>query len=647
MAIWPGRDDRAAEVASRVSEETYRLTFENAAVGIAEVGLDGRFLRANDKLCEITGYTREELLERTFQDITHPDDLDEDLTQVARLEAGAVQTYTMEKRYLRRDGTPIYVNLSASAVRSLDGRIHHFVAIVEDITVRRTAEDALRRSEHRFRSVFEHAATGIAITDIEGRYTQCNPAYERIVGYAEAELQGRTFSSLMHPDDLPENAAALARLMAGELPHYEVENRYLHKSGREVWVRKFVSLLYEDASAPSHFMALVTDITDERAALAAQHEAMRQKDEFLAVLAHELRNPLAPIRTSVAVLRQMGPSDPVLARCRDVIDRQAAHMARLVDDLLDVSRLSRGQLRLQRAPADLRAIVEAAVELTQPLFEAEHQRLVVEGCDQPIVLEADAARLTQVLGNLLNNASKYSARGGEVTLAVAREADGVVLRVTDHGVGIAPGQLDTVFDLFAQADAGRLAGKGGLGIGLALARQLVGMHRGTIGVQSEGPGRGSTFSVWLPVTPGSPAPDVAAAAAAGGRLSPLHRSRRVLVADDNVDGVDMMALLFRELGCEVRATRDGEAAVREAEAFRPDLAVLDIGMPGMDGLEACRRIRQQPWGRSVLMVAVTGWGQDDDRRRSAEAGFDRHLVKPVEPATLAHLLEEVERKPPS
>lgn len=633
-------DDRPArpDPALSVNEETYRLTFENAAVGIAEVGLDGRFLRANDKLCEITGYTREELLQRTFQDITHPDDLAEDLAQVARLEVGAVQTYTMEKRYVRKDGTPIYVNLSASAVRTPDGQTHHFVAVVEDITVRRAAEDALRRSEHRFRSVFEHAATGIAITDIGGRFTQCNPAYADIVGYTEAELRQLNFATLVHPDDRADNLAGVERLVRGELPHFEVENRYLHKSGREVWVRKFVSLLYEAAGAPSHMMALVTDITDERAAQVAQQEAMRQKDEFIAVLAHELRNPLAPIRTSVAVLRQVGPPDPVLVRCRDVIERQVGHMARLIDDLLDVSRLSRGQLRLQRGPVDLRAVVDAAVELTQPLFEAEQQRLAIEGLTEPVVLDADAARLTQVIGNLLNNASKYSERGAQVTLSVARQGGAVAIRITDRGIGIAPDQVDTVFDLFAQADAGRSAGKGGLGIGLALARRLVEMHGGTVRAQSRGLGHGSTFTVTLPAVAGTSLTDATLPARDG--IPAAVGGRRILVADDNADAADMLALLFREFGCEVRVASDGEAAVREAEAFRPDLIVLDIGMPRLDGLEACRRIRRQAWGRDVLMVALTGWGQDDDRRRSSEAGFDRHLVKPVDSAVLARLLEE-------
>ena len=625
-------DPRArAEAQLRLSEERFRHIFENAAVGIAEVGLDGRFATVNDTLCAITGYGREELLQRTFQDITHPDDLEADVALASRLASGELQQYTMEKRYIRRDGSIVFVNMSGSALRDTSGAPLGFVAIIEDISERKAAEEALRRSEQRFRSVFQFAGTGIAITDLDGTFLQCNPAYEAIIGFTEAELRVVTFSELVHTDDRAANMRALAALRAGNVPHVEIENRYVRKDGTPVWVHKFVALLYDAAGRPANLMALVTDVTGQRQLNEAQQEAMRQKDAFIAVLAHELRNPLAPIRTAVALLNRVGPPEPLLERALGVIDRQVVHMSRLVDDLLDVSRLSRGELRLQRGPTRLASVIESALEQTQPTVSQQRQHVHVEGLDEPIeLLDADAVRLTQVVGNLLDNAAKYSPPDTDIRLSVSREGGDVVIRVRDRGVGIPAEQLQRVFDLFAQTDSARAMGRGGLGIGLALARQLVMLHSGTITASSPGPGLGSDFVVRLPVLASAhPSPEPATVAAARAPIG-----RRVLVADDNVDAAEMLQVLFSNAGCDVRQVHDGESAVLETERFRPDVAILDIGMPGMDGYEACSRIRETAWGASMLIVALTGWGLEADRRRSARAGFDQHFVKPVDPMTL-------------
>ncbi len=631
-------DPRArAEAQLRLSEERFRYIFEHAATGMAEVELDGRFTTVNDALCAITGYSREELLQRTFQDITHPDDLDADVALAGRLASGELQQYTLEKRYIRRDGTVVFVNLSGSALRDPFGEPISFVAIIEDISERKAAEEALRRSEQRFRSVFQHAGTGIAITDIAGTFLQCNPAYEAILGYTEAELRVVNFADLVHTDDRAANMQALAQLRAGEVPHFEIENRYHRRDGTTVWVHKFVALLNDAAGRPANLMALVTDVTGPRHLREAQHEAMRQKDAFIAVLAHELRNPLAPIRTAVALLNRLGPPEPALEHARAVIDRQVVHMSRLVDDLLDISRLSRGELRLQRGPTRLAAVIETALEQAQPLVAQQRQHVRVEGLHESIEIDADAVRLTQVVGNLLNNAAKYSPPDTEIRLSLSRDGNEVVIRVCDRGIGIPAEQLDRVFDLFAQTDTARALGRGGLGIGLALARQLVVLHGGAIAASSQGPGLGSEFIVRLPgLAPTQPAPVQPAA-------SPASRApigRRVLVADDNVDAAEMLHVLFSEFGCDVRQVHDGESAVLESERFRPDVAILDIGMPGMDGYDACRRIRQTTWGASMLIVALTGWGQEADRRRSAMAGFDKHFVKPVDPLELTAFVRE-------
>jgi len=543
--------------------------------------------------------------------------------------AGELQTYTMEKRYVRKNGSPVHVNLTVSAVRNHDGSFAHFISIVDDITERRTAEQALRRSEQQFRSVFNHAATGIAITTMSGEFVECNSAYEAIVGYTHRDLMGRLVPEFVHPDDWAENMRQLGRLRRGEIDSFELENRYVRRDGTQVWVHKFVSVLHDAEDAPSTIMALVTDITHARAMHDAQREAMRQKDEFIAVLAHELRNPLAPIRTSVDTLRNLLPHDPLLQRCREVIDRQVGHMARLIDDLLDVSRLSRGEFQLKRRPTRLASVIGDAIELTQPLLVQQHQTLALEGVDELLCIDADAARLTQVIGNILNNASKYSPAGSEIQVMVELTDHEVIIRVRDFGVGIPGSHLESVFNLFEQSDSARALGKGGLGIGLALARQLVHMHGGRIGATSPGPGLGSEFIVALPRgrdEHAAPAPQPNEAD--DDVWTPLRR--RVLVADDNVDAAEMLAVLFEQLECEVRTVHDGDAAIREAERFRPEVVILDIGMPGMDGYEVCRQIRREPWGQSMLIVALTGWGNDSDRRRSLEAGFDHHFVKPLD-----------------
>jgi CheY-like chemotaxis protein len=356
-------------------------------------------------------------------------------------------------------------------------------------------------------------------------------------------------------------------------------------------------------------------------------------------MAHELRNPLAPVRTAARVLKDRSPPDPELTWARDVIDRQVGHMARLLDDLLDVSRITRDKLELRRQPVELASAVAAAVEASRPLIEAGGHTLTVELPSEGVWLDADPVRLAQVFSNLLNNAAKYTERGGSIRLRGGREAGEVVVAVSDTGIGIEAEMLPRVFEMFAQATPALERSQGGLGIGLSLVKGIVELHGGTVEARSDGPGLGSTFLVRLPSVP-APAcaepPPVAAEAAA-----PAGRRLRVLVADDNADAAESLAVLLRMLGNEVRTAGDGQEAVERIEEFRPDVAVLDIGMPRMNGYEAARHIRSLPHGANVFLVALTGWGQEEDRRRSREAGFDAHLVKPVDPGELATVLASV------
>jgi signal transduction histidine kinase/CheY-like chemotaxis protein len=367
-------------------------------------------------------------------------------------------------------------------------------------------------------------------------------------------------------------------------------------------------------------------------------EADRRKDHFLATLAHELRNPLAPIRNALHFMQLRGSRDPDMQNARDMIDRQVRQMVRLVDDLMEVSRITLGQIQLQSEPVSLAIIITNAVEVSHPLIDSARHRLLVELPDETLYVEGDSTRLSQVLQNLLNNAAKYTPPGGQISLRAERDGEFAVIRVRDTGIGIPPAMLDRVFEMFTQVDRSSALAQGGLGIGLALAQQLTQMHGGRIEVTSAGEGRGSEFSVRLPLCP-SPESSALEPDRAGSAYHPERR--RVLLADDNVDGAESLRLNLEIQGHEVRVAFDGAAALDLADDFRPEIMVLDLGMPKLDGLEVCRRVRAREWGDEVTIIALTGWGQEQDRRRTLEAGFDHHLVKPVEPQALARLISEV------
>lgn len=368
-------------------------------------------------------------------------------------------------------------------------------------------------------------------------------------------------------------------------------------------------------------------------------EADHRKNEFLAVLAHELRNPLAPLGANLHVLRLAGAGSPAARQAQAVMERQVGHLVRLIDDLLDVSRVSRGIIELRKSRVELAAIINNAVEISRPMIEERHHALAVTLSDNPIWLDADADRLTQVFVNLLNNAAKFTPGGGELAISVTADDGAAYVSVRDNGIGIGPDELVRVFDLFAQGENELQSGTGGLGIGLTLARQLVEMHGGSIEAMSQGANSGSKFVVQLPQTAApveTPAPPVTKPAAE----PPSHR--RVLVIDDNQDITDSLAMLIEMMGHEVRATYSGQAGLKAGDEFKPDIVFLDIGMPGMSGHDVAREIRLRPWGATVQLVALTGWGQHEDRQRSREAGFDLHLVKPIDAEMLEQLLAEAD-----
>jgi signal transduction histidine kinase/ActR/RegA family two-component response regulator len=365
-------------------------------------------------------------------------------------------------------------------------------------------------------------------------------------------------------------------------------------------------------------------------------EADRRKDDFLAVLAHELRNPLAPLSNALHILKTPGADAAISERARQMMERQVEQLVRLVDDLLDISRIMRGKIELRRAPVELATVVARAVETSQPLIDAGTHELTIALPSEPLWLHGDLVRLAQVVSNLLNNAAKYTEKGGKIWLIGAREKEMAVVRVRDTGIGIAPEMRSRIFSLFVQAGRAHDRAQGGMGIGLTLVRSLVEMHGGSVAVYSDGPGKGSEFVVKLPILKSSEAEDQSQPIESSptGRQSP----RRILVVDDNADVAESLALLLRLEGHDVRVAYDGLSALEQAVAQPPDLAFLDIGMPKMDGCELARRFRASPVLQNVLLVALTGWGQEEDRRRTKQAGFDHHLVKPVEPDALRALL---------
>jgi two-component system CheB/CheR fusion protein len=417
----------------------------------------------------------------------------------------------------------------------------------------------------------------------------------------------------------------------------DVEYCVRTREGHDVWLHDVGRVRYDEHGNPTHLSGAVVDISERKHAERALAEADRRKDEFLAMLAHELRNPLAPIRNAVHVLRRSdGPEDRI-EWARDVIERQVEHLARLIDDLLDVSRITQGRITLRKEKVELMTIVARAIETSRPLVEARKHELSVSLPQAPVQLECDPTRLVQVLSNLLDNAAKYTEEGGQIWLIAENAWEEVVIRVKDTGVGIPAELLPCVFDLFKQADRSLARSQGGLGIGLTLVRRLVELHGGRVEAASAGPGRGSEFAIRIPAG----APAAASRTDENLQRDELHPAagRRILVVDDNFDSAESLAMVLTIYGHETAMAHDGASALELAASFKPHVVVLDIGLPDLDGYHVARRLRERPETRTSKLVALTGYGQDEDRQRAAEAGFDHHLVKPVDPDRLRQLLE--------
>jgi two-component system CheB/CheR fusion protein len=677
---------RHAELLRAAREAEFRAIFELAAAGKAQADpLTGRYLRVNQRLCEITGYSVAEMLERTFTDVTHPDDRAHDLEQVGQALRGETDGWVTEKRYVRKDGQIVWVLVTGRLLRDARGRPRSTVATILDVTDRKHAEQELRASDERHRALaealrasearFQLALASGAVTvfeqDLNLRYTWVYPqgpvSPDPNIGHTDAELitgpEGEELLRLKR--QVLETGQGVRRTMPVPLQH---EMRY------------YDLLIEPRRDGQGHLIGVggaALDVTARKLIEEALKAEDQRKDEFLATLAHELRNPLAPIRNALQILQAPPASATDLEWARGIIERQVLHLVRLVDDLLDVSRITRGRIELRKELVSLSTVVERALETSRPLLEASGHQLDVNLPAEPLFLEADVTRLAQVLANLLNNAAKYTRAGGHIQLTATRLDSGfrlpdatttgtrndgpayqatirqfqaaldesarryraipqVEISVRDDGVGIPAKMLSRIFEMFIQVDTSLERAQGGLGIGLTIVKQLVEMHGGTVRARSDGPESGSEFLVRLPL---------ASAPSAGDDPAPVtrirrngHMARRVLVVDDNHDAARSLSVLLKLAGHEVHVVHDGLQALHEAQAFLPDFVLLDIGLPGMNGYDVARRLRTVPQLKDMVLVAQTGWGQEEDRRRSQEAGFDHHLVKPVDLEVLQTIL---------
>jgi len=674
---------RIAEEALRASEERYRQIFEQSIDGVFVATQEGRYVDVSPSGCEMLGMTREEVLNSTFEDVLLPEELERIPAAIAEYADGEV--HQTEWRFRRKDGSVFVGEVSGRALP--DGRLQ---GIVRDITERKRAEEALRESEQQLASELEamnrlHALSirmmsagdlSTALEDVlENAIAACGSVFGIIQLYNEQSAGLEIVTQIGMPQEFLDyfkferigdgSACAQAmkqgrRIMIEDVetdpdfaPHRAIAAatgfRAVQSTPLKTHEGQILGMLSTHFRAPHRLSDRDQRLLDLYARHAAdlierfrfEHalkESDRRKDEFLATLAHELRNPLAPIRNGLELIR-LGKSDTAtLNQATTIMHRQVEQMVRLVDDLLDVARISRNKLELRKESVELEDVIQSAVETSRPLIESARHKLQISMPANSVILEADPVRLAQAFSNLLNNAAKYSQPGSRISLTAEHDDGELVVRVRDNGIGIDADKLPQIFEMFMQADPSKERAQGGLGIGLTLVQRLVEMHDGTIQAQSEGIGKGSEFVIRLPVAASKPAPSLVPE----GDKQPAEEKfrRRVLVVDDNVDSAESMAMMLKLSGHEVALAHDGLEAIEVAKQFQPEVAFLDLGMPKLNGYEAARSIRQLPQGEQITLVALTGWGQEEDKRRTREAGFNAHIVKPIDFAMLEQLVAD-------
>ena len=611
------------------SAEELRLVTDTMSVGVVRCSRDMKYVWANLVFAGWAGRTPEEMAGLPIEQVIGSEGLEANRAHFERVLRGERVEYE-RLAFLPRLG-PRWIHAVAAPTFDAAGRPDGWVGVVSDIHERKQAEKALAAAREELQLVADSMSAAVALCSRDLRFVWVNRHFAEWLGMRPAQLAGRPMLDIVGADNLAAMRPHIERVLGGERVQYERLARY------PVFGERWVRSSFSPAPGADAWVAVITDIHERKLMEEALRDADRRKDEFLATLAHELRNPLAPIRNAVALLAKKGPLDPELAWSRGVIDRQVDHMSRLIDDLLDIARIASGKLRMRKEPVTLERAIDMALETSRPNITAAGHGLSVLLPAERVVLEADPTRLAQVFANLLNNAARYTEGRGSISLSAEVRGAEVAVSVEDNGIGFPPEVATRLFEPFSQLTSAHERAHGGLGIGLSLVQGIVDLHGGSVEARSAGPGKGAEFIVRLPI----------AAQASAGEQAVVDETKpgsaecvRVLVADDNRDAADSLQRVLALYGHEVRVAYDGTAALRLAQEFRPRVAVLDIGMPGANGYQVARALREQDGARPAL-IALTGWGQEGDRRKALEAGFDFHLTKPVDPGALNDLLVEI------
>jgi PAS domain S-box-containing protein len=633
---------RAAERQIRESGEWLRITLSSIGDAVLATDAEGRVIFVNSVAEKLLGYPFAEANGRKLPEVfkivnEFTREVPENPVELV-LRTGKIVGLANHTLLLRPDGSEIPIDDSAAPIQDDTGRTIGVVLVFRDVTERRRAE----RSQALLAAIVESSEDAIISTDLQGRIMAWNAGAERLYGYRAEEIIGRPVVVLIPPNQTDEETAILLRIGKGQrVEGYETVR--VRKDGSLVDISLTVSPVKDSSGAIVGASKIARDIGDTKRMEKQLLEADKQKDNFLALLAHELRNPLGPIRNAVKILElQRRNDEDILSYCA-LIDTEVARMTRLLDDLLDISRITKGKMELQKRQIDLREVINSAVQISRPLIDEKGHKLTVNLPGAPVTINGDSMRLTQVFSNLLNNAAKFTESGGEVNLDVEVHDHEVVVKVEDSGVGISPDLLPKVFDMFVQGGALTERRYEGLGLGLTLARDIVEFHAGSIEAKSAGEGQGSEFVVCLPLSD-LPSSDRVNSAPVKMLWSGQLSQGRAIVVEDNKNQALSLERLLKEMGYEVRVACDGSSAMKLLTNFVPDFALIDIGLPRMNGYDLARWMRAKPEFRNTILIAQTGWGRVEDRTQARSAGFDHHLVKPLDYERLREILEEASGK---
>ena len=629
------------ERALRRERETFEVTLKSIGDAVIVTDVAGRVTFLNPVAERVTGWSmadaRGQPFERIFHIVNEHTGAPVENPVAKVLETGGIVGLANHTVLITRGGERVPIDDSGAPVHLATGELIGIIVVFRDVTDRKRAE----HTRGWLAAIVDSSDDAIASKTLDGIVTSWNPGATRLFGYQPAEIIGKPITTIIPPELHAQEAEILARLRRGErVDHFETVR--VAKDGRHIEISLTISPIRDEEGAIIGASKIARDVTDRKRSERLLREADRQKDEFLATLAHELRNPLAPICAAAELLKQAKSLAPELRAATAILERQARHMTHLVDDLLDMSRITSGRIRLQPEPIELTELLRGVIETYRQSAEIARHQVTFAASGVPVYVNGDRIRLTQVTSNILHNAVKYTPPGGRIEVGLRTENRQAIVNIRDNGMGIPPEMLEHIFEPFAQLDRSFEHTDGGLGIGLTLAKRLIELHQGRIDVRSAGRGKGTEFLIHLPTTTAAPAKR---ARTPDANFDPSV-SCRVLIADDNHDAAVSLSILLQSMGHDTRVVHDGVEALEEAELFRPEVVLLDLGMPRLDGYETARRIASRPWAAATQIVAVTGWGQEADRQRAKEAGFHRHLVKPVDLAALREVISNAHAERP-